>query len=125
MEKDSHIFIAGSTGLVGSAILRNLLAKGYTHLSGSYFRRTPTPIKGSEVNFVQADLANQEATARLFAELKPDYVVLAAAHVGGIIANNTYRADFIYQNLQIQNNVIHQSYMQGVKKLLLLGSSCI
>jgi GDP-L-fucose synthase len=111
MKKNSKIYIAGHRGLVGSAIWKNLQAKGYTNLIG----KTHTEL----------DLTNQQAVAEFFAKEKPEYVFLAAAKVGGIVANNTYRADFIYENLQIQNNVIHQSYMHGVKKLCFLGSTCI
>jgi GDP-L-fucose synthase len=111
MEKDAKIYIAGHFGMVGSAIKRNLEAKGYTH----FIERTK-----KELN-----LMNQQAVAEFFATEKPDYVVLAAAKVGGIVANSTYRAQFIYENLMIQNNIIHQSYVNGVKKLLFLGSSCI
>ena len=111
MNKDSKIYIAGHRGLVGSAILKNLEQKGYTNL----IIRTHQEL----------DLTNQQAVADFFAIERPEYVFLAAAKVGGIIANNTYRADFIYENLQIQNNVIHQSYIHGVKKLMFLGSTCI
>lgn len=111
MEKDSKIYIAGHNGLVGSAIMRQLKSKGYTN------------IITRELN--ELNLINQTATAEFFQKEKPDYVILAAAKVGGIVANNTYRGDFIYQNLQIQNNVIHFSYVYNVKKLLFLGSSCI
>lgn len=111
MEKHSKIFVAGHRGLVGSAIVRKLQAEGYNNL----VLRT----------HAELDLLNQEVVADFFATEKPDYVFLAAAKVGGILANNTYPADFIYQNLQIQNNIIHQSYLNGVKKLLFLGSSCI
>lgn len=111
MEKQSKIYIAGHRGMVGSAILRRLQKEGYRNF---VFRTS------SEV-----DLKNQQAVVDFFAAEKPDYVFLAAAKVGGIIANNTYRADFLYDNLAIQNNVIHQSFIQGVKKLLFLGSSCI
>jgi GDP-L-fucose synthase len=111
MNKDSKIYIAGHKGLVGSAIWRNLQQKGYTNLIGK--------------SFGELDLRNQVAVAEFFAKEKPEYVFLAAAKVGGIIANNTYRADFIYENLQIQNNIIHQSYLNGVKKLCFLGSTCI
>ena len=111
MNKDAKIYIAGHNGMVGSAIKRNLENKGFT-------------------NFVtrsleELDLLNQNDVADFFRSEKPEYVVLAAAKVGGIIANNTYRAQFIYENLMIQNHVIHQSYLNGVKKLLFLGSSCI
>ena len=111
MEKNAKIYVAGHRGMVGSAILRKLQAEGYTNLV----------IRSSQ----ELDLRNQQAVADFFAAEKPDYVFLAAAKVGGIVANNTYRADFLYENLAIQNNVIHQAYLQGAKKLLFLGSSCI
>ena len=111
MEKNSKIYIAGHNGLVGSAIVKSLQSKGYNNL---VFR-----------NFSDLDLTNQAATAAFFAEEKPEYVFLAAAKVGGIMANTTYRGEFIYDNIMIQNNVIHQSYLNGVKKLLFLGSTCI
>jgi GDP-L-fucose synthase len=107
----SKIFIAGHNGMVGSAIWRNLESKGYNNIIG----------KSSK----ELDLRNQAQVETFFEKEKPDFVYLAAAKVGGILANDTYRAEFIYDNLQIQNNVIHQSYMNGVKKLLFLGSSCI
>ncbi|NND51971.1 MAG: GDP-L-fucose synthase [Flavobacteriaceae bacterium] len=111
MQKDSKIYVAGHRGLVGSAILENLQSKGYRNL----ITRTHQEL----------DLSDQLAVTNFFQSAKPDYVFLAAAKVGGIIANNVYRADFIYENLMIQNNVIHQSYVNGVKKLLFLGSTCI
>jgi GDP-L-fucose synthase len=111
MEKSSKIYIAGHRGMVGSSILRILQAQGYTNFV----------LKTS----AELDLRNQQAVANFFAVEKPDYVFLAAAKVGGIVANNTYRADFIYENMMIQSNVIHQAYLNGVKKLLFLGSSCI
>ena len=111
MEKVSKIYIAGHRGMVGSSILRALQAKGYSN----FVLRTS----------IELDLRNQQAVADFFALEKPDYVFLAAAKVGGIVANNTYRADFIYENMMIQSNVIHQAYLNGVKKLLFLGSSCI
>jgi len=111
MNKNSKIYVAGHRGLVGSAIIKNLNIKGYNNI----IQR-----KHSEL-----DLTNQKAVADFFEEEKPDYVILAAAKVGGIVANNTYRGEFIYDNLMIQNNVIHQSYLNGVKKLLFLGSTCI
>lgn len=111
MNRDSKIYVAGHRGLVGSALVQNLRQKGYENL---LFR-----------THAELDLTNQQAVADFFEREKPEYVFLAAAKVGGIQANNTYRADFIYQNLMIQNNVIHQSYLHGVKKLLFLGSSCI
>ena len=106
----SRIYIAGHRGLVGSAITRRLQAVGHTNL----ILKTSTEL----------DLRNQGAVMRFFEETRPEYVFLAAAKVGGIMANNTYRAQFIYENIQIQNNVIHQSYLNKVKKLLFLGSSC-
>ena len=111
MNKQDKIYIAGHRGMVGSAILRALKAQGYSN----FLLRTSAEL----------DLRNQQAVADFFAQEKPDYVFLAAAKVGGIVANNTYRGDFIYENLMIQNNVIHQAYVNGVKKLLFLGSSCI
>jgi GDP-L-fucose synthase len=111
MKRNSKIYIAGDTGMVGSAILRNLQSKGFSN-----FVFTPWP---------KYDLTDQVQTAGFFEKEKPEYVFLAAAKVGGIIANNNYRGQFIYENLQIQNNIIHQSYLHGVKKLLFLGSSCI
>lgn len=111
MIKTSKIYVAGHRGLVGSAILKNLISKGFSNI----VTRT----------HAELDLTNQQAVADFFAQEKPEYVFLAAAKVGGIVANNTYRADFIYENLAIQNNVIHQSYVHGVKKLLFLGSTCI
>jgi GDP-L-fucose synthase len=111
MEKTSKIYIAGHRGMVGSSILRALQAKGYSN----FLLKTSAEL----------DLRNQQAVADFFAFEKPDYVFLAAAKVGGIVANNTFRADFIYENMMIQSNVIHQAYLNGVKKLLFLGSSCI
>src|SRR5664280_2089055 len=111
MEKNSKIYIAGHNGMVGSAIHRNLMAKGYSN-----FVFTPFP---------PYDLTDQKTVADFFEKEKPEYVVLAAAKVGGILSNNKYRAQFIYENLMIQNNIINQSYVNGVKKLLFLGSSCI
>ena len=111
MEKTSKIYIAGHRGMVGSSILRALQAKGYSN----FILKTSSEL----------DLRNQQSVADFFAHEKPDYVFLAAAKVGGIVANNTFRADFIYENMMIQSNVIHQAYLKGVKKLLFLGSSCI
>jgi GDP-L-fucose synthase len=111
MNKQDKIYIAGHRGMVGSAILRALEAQGF----GKFVLRTSAEL----------DLRNQQAVADFFAQEKPDYVFLAAAKVGGIIANSTYKADFIYENLMIQNNVIHQAYVNGVQKLMFLGSSCI
>jgi len=111
MDKSSKIYIAGHTGLVGSAIVRNLKASGYTN----FLFRT----------IEELDLTRQELVERLFEQEKPEYVILAAAKVGGILANNTYPAEFIYINIQLQNNIIHSAYKNGIKKLLFLGSSCI
>ncbi|MCV9931268.1 GDP-L-fucose synthase [Flavobacterium sp. LS1R47] len=111
MNLNDKIYIAGHRGMVGSAILRQLKSKGFNN----FILRTSSEL----------DLRNQQAVTNFFEEEKPDYVFLAAAKVGGIIANNTYKGDFIYENLMIQNNVIHQSYINNVKKLMFLGSSCI
>jgi GDP-L-fucose synthase len=111
VQKDSKIYIAGHRGMVGSAIYRKLQEKGFTNFV----------LKTSK----ELDLRNQQAVADFFATEKPEYVFLAAAKVGGIVANNTYRADFLYENLAIQNNVIHSSYENKVTKLMFLGSSCI
>src|SRR6266487_962539 len=111
MEKFNKIYIAGHRGMVGSAIVRHLQKKEYTNI----ITRTSAEL----------DLRNQNTVADFFAEEKPEYVFLAAAKVGGIIANNTYRAEFIYDNLLIQANIIHQAYLNKVKKLMFLGSSCI
>lgn len=111
MELNSKIYIAGHRGMVGSAIMRNLQQKGYTQL----ITRTSSEL----------DLRNQQAVASFFETERPEYVFLAAAKVGGIQANNVYRADFIYENLMIESNVIHQAYLSKVKKLMFLGSSCI
>lgn len=111
MEKNSKIYIAGHKGMVGSAIHRKLQREGFSNIITRSSR--------------ELDLRNQAAVAEFFAAEKPDYVFLAAAKVGGIVANNTYRAEFLYDNLCIQNNIIHNSYLNEVKKLLFLGSSCI
>jgi len=111
MHKNSKIYIAGHKGLVGSAILRNMKQNGYTN----FVLRT----------FEELDLTNQSAVQMFFETEKPEYVFLAAAKVGGIMANNTYRGQFIMENLQIQNNIIHNAWASKVKKLLFLGSSCI
>jgi len=111
LEKESKIYVAGHRGMVGSAIVRKLTSLGYTNL----LTRTSSEL----------DLRNQQNVADFFEVEKPEYVFLAAAKVGGIVANNTYRADFLYENLAIQNNIIHGSYVNKVKKLMFLGSSCI
>ena len=111
MDFSSKIYVAGHRGMVGSAIVRALRHQGYENI----IVRTRSEL----------DLCNQDAVLQFFSENKPDYVFLAAAKVGGIMANNTYRAAFLYENLQIESNIIHSAYLNGVKKLLFLGSSCI
>jgi GDP-L-fucose synthase len=111
MKKEDKIYIAGHRGMVGSAIHRKLQKEGFAN----FVLRTSSEL----------DLRHQEAVNRFFEEEKPDYVFLAAAKVGGIVANNTYRAEFLYDNLMIEANIIHAAYVHGVKKLLFLGSSCI
>lgn len=111
MNKQDKIYVAGHRGMVGSAIIRKLQKEGFTNI----ITRTSSEL----------DLRNQQAVADFFAKEKPDFVYLAAAKVGGIVANNTYRADFIYENIMIQSNIIHQSHVNKVKKLMFLGSSCI
>jgi len=111
MKKNSKIYVAGHTGMVGSAIVRKLKEEGFSNIIGRTLE--------------ELDLTNQQAVVDFFEAERPEYIFLAAAKVGGILANNTYRAQFIYENLMIQNNIIHNSYVYGVKKLLFLGSSCI
>lgn len=111
MEKDSKIYVAGHNGMVGSALVRKLISEGFKNV---IFRTS-----------FHLDLTDQQAVTIFFEEEKPEYVFLAAAKVGGIMANNTYRGQFLYENLMIQNNIIHQSFVHGVKKLLFLASSCI
>ncbi len=125
MEKNSKIVVFGASGLVGSAIVRKLLEKGYENVIGTYFSKPPTTYHLPPITYYQIDLTDQQSVAEFFEKYHPAYIFLAAAKVGGIWANNVYRADFIYQNLQIQNNIIHNSYIYGVKKLLFLGSTCI
>ena len=111
MDNDSKVLVAGANGMVGSAIVRNLESKGYTNI-----------IRGTRDD---VDFTNQDETERYFCSEEPEYVFVAAAKVGGIMANNNYKAEFLTENLQIQTNLIQQSYNFGVKKLLFLGSSCI
>jgi GDP-L-fucose synthase len=118
-----RILVCGGTGLVGSAIVRKLIQKGYTEIHATYNLRKPQDT--SQVKWYKIDLRNQKETEGLFEQLKPDWVFLAAAKVGGILANSTYPAEFIYDNLAIALNVIHSAYKYRVKKLLNLGSSCI
>lgn len=134
MKKKAKIFIAGATGMVGSAIVRKLLTFGYTNLIGSYNSSPPEPKLFSnsndnnmpeELQLIQLDLRQQDPVGLFFHDQKPDYVFLAAAKVGGIYANNNYPAEFIHDNLVIQNNIIHSAYQTNVDRLLFLGSSCI
>ena len=111
LKKSNKIYVAGHNGLVGSAIIRQLEARGFTNLLLRIHK--------------ELDLTNQAAVQEFFKQETPDYVILAAAKVGGINANNTYPADFIYQNMMIESNVIHSAYQNKVKRLLFLGSTCI
>ena len=123
MNKDSKIFIAGASGLVGSAITRKLSKNGFKNLLGTYYNRKPEKIENAE--YARINLLHPNEIRMVFKEYNPEYVFFAAAKVGGINANNVYRAQFIYENLHIQNNIIHQAHLYDVKKLLFLGSSCI
>jgi GDP-L-fucose synthase len=128
----SRIFIAGGTGMVGSAVIRKLLSSGYTDLVAGYHRRQPSAFAqgesapaGAQTRWMQIDLRRQDETEAFFERERPEYVFLAAAKVGGILANNTYRAEFLYDNISIAANVIGSAHKSGVRKLLNLGSSCI
>lgn len=126
MNKTSKIFVAGGTGMVGSAIIRRLIEKGYSNIISNYHIRPPSFSNFQHaVKFYPLDLTRQLDTEEFFHSHLPEYVFLAAAKVGGILANNTYKAQFIYENIVIASNIIHASYKFGVKKLLNLGSSCI
>ncbi|MGD9731518.1 MAG: GDP-L-fucose synthase family protein [Desulfamplus sp.] len=135
MNKNSKIFIAGAGGMVGSAIIRNLLSNGFNNLIGSFHSGTPkaemfnlipkSADMPQSLSLVKIDLTNQKEVNTFFEKYKPDYVFLAAAKVGGIHANNTFPAEFIRDNLIIQTNIIHAAYINKVKRLLFLGSSCI
>lgn len=125
MNKNSKIFVAGGTGMVGSAIIRKLIEKGYSNIISNYHNRKPTVENNSQAIFYRLDLTRQADTEEFFSSHRPEYVFLSAAKVGGILANNTYKAQFIYENIAIASNIIHASYKFGVKKLLNLGSSCI
>lgn len=137
MKKDDCILVAGATGLVGSAILRELVNRGYTNIAGTYYGRKPSAVfknyvkdysslvQSGVIRMYKTDLTNQVQAHNLFKKVRPDFVFDCAAKVGGIYANNTFRADFIYENLRMQNNIIQYSYELGVKKMLFLGSSCI
>ncbi|MCX6246217.1 MAG: GDP-L-fucose synthase [Bacteroidetes bacterium] len=123
MNKTDKILVAGAAGMVGSAILRSLVKQGFKNLTGTYNRKVPE--NPGSVRYICVDLMDSRACTALFNDERPDYVFFAAAKVGGIVANNIYRGEFLYDNLVLQNNVIHNSYLVGVKKLLFLGSSCI
>jgi GDP-L-fucose synthase len=135
MEKNTKIFVAGAAGMVGSAIIRRLLALGFTNILGSAHCYLPdissitlNQSTGSQppgLRLVQLDLTNQKEVQRFFSTEKPEYIFIAAAKVGGIQANNTYPAKFIYENLTIQNNTIHEAFKSNVNRLIFLGLSCI
>jgi GDP-L-fucose synthase len=137
MNTNNKIFVAGASGMVGSAITRALIRNDHTNIIGSYNSHKPDQknvfsessgalsIKEHDLRLIKVDLTNQQQVNALFESIRPDYIFLAAARVGGIYANSTYPADFIRVNLQIQTNVIHAAFEHGVKKLLFLGSSCI
>lgn len=125
MKRNAKILVAGGTGMVGSAIIRKLLTLGYENIISTYHSRGLITNNGLRVAFLKLDLTRQAEVEAFFESEKPEYVFLAAAKVGGILANNTYPADFIHINLMIQNNVIHNAHRNGVKRLLFLGSSCI
>ena len=135
MRKDARILVVGASGMVGSAIIRKLLSLGYTNILGTYHAHIPDgaifmqdynpAVVPERLKLAKVDLTEQEAVNSFFTEERPEYVFLAAARVGGIHANNTYPAQFIYENLAIQSNTIHAAYQTGVNRLLFLGSSCI
>lgn len=131
VKNDPKVLVCGGTGLVGSAIIRELLGRGYRNVVGSYFSRDPSKVFASHLrnhpslSFTRLDLTRQAGVESFFSSQGPSHVYLAAAKVGGILANNTYPAEFIYRNLAIETNVIHYAYEHGVEKLLFLGSSCI
>ncbi len=122
LQKSSKIYVAGGTGLVGSAIIKKLKEKEYKNIISTYHNRKPIE---EDIKWIKLNLLNQNDVENFFKEEKPEYVFLAAAKVGGIVANNIYRADFIYENLQIQNNIIYNAYKYNIKKLMFLGSTCI
>ena len=131
MNVNKKILVTGGSGLAGSAIVRALAARGFKNIVATYHTKNPSDcfspdyLAAENIKFVKINLVNQEETRLFFYNEKPDYVFLAAAKVGGIMANHNHRAEFIYDNLQIQNNVIHCSYLNNVKKLIFLGSTCI
>lgn len=124
MNRESKIFVAGGSGMVGSAIIRRLLENGYQNIISNFLKRPPA-IHQLPTTFIKLDLTRQDETEDFFKKHKPEYVFLSAAKVGGILANNTYRAECIYDNLSIAMNIIHSAYKYNVKNLLNLGSSCI
>ncbi|ADD69538.1 GDP-L-fucose synthase 1 [Denitrovibrio acetiphilus DSM 12809] len=119
MNKDSKIFVAGGIGLVGSAIIRNLINRGYQNIVASYRNRKPSSdmLAGDKTRFVRLDMMDKNAVNSFFKHEKPEFVYLAAAKVGGIVANSKYRADFIYENLQIQNNTIYAAYKNDLGRV--------
>jgi GDP-L-fucose synthase len=132
MRRNAKVFIAGGTGMVGSAIIRGLLAMGFTNLVANYHRRPPEPRlfnlpagEAGHVSFVPLDLTRQNETEHFFEHERPEYVFFSAARVGGILANDTYKADFIYENIAMAANVVRTAHRSGTAKLLNLGSSCI
>jgi len=125
MNKGSKIFVAGGTGMVGTAIIERLLAAGYKNILASYHSRQPNGAPDPRLTFLKLDLTRQADVEAFFEKERPEYIFLAAAKVGGILANSTYKADFIYENIMIASNVINAAYRFGATKLLNLGSSCI
>lgn len=125
MKPTSKIFVAGGTGMVGSALIKRLLAAGYTNIVSNFFSKKPLSNYDSRITFVRLDLTRQSDVEAFFGKERPEYIFLAAARVGGILANSTYKADFIYENIMITSNLIHAAYQFGATKLLNLGSSCI
>jgi len=125
MNTDSKIFVAGGTGMVGAAVIEKLLESGYANIVTNYYSRRPSETAASRVRSQRLDLTRQTDVEAFLAQERPEYVFLAAAKVGGILANSTYKADFIYRNMMIASNVIHAAYENGTRKLLNLGSSCI
>lgn len=125
MNRGSKIFVAGGTGMVGTAIIRRLLGAGYMNIISNYFSKEPVAEHEPLITFLKLDLTRQAEVEAFFEKERPEYIFLAAARVGGILANSTYRADFIYKNIMIASNLIHAAYRFNATKLLNLGSSCI
>lgn len=125
MNRDSKIFVAGGTGMVGTAIIKVLLEAGYKNIISNYHNRQPQEAPDPRLTFFKLDLTRQAEVEAFFEKERPEYIFLAAARVGGILANSTYKADFIYDNIMISSNVIHAAYRFNATKLLNLGSSCI